>query len=109
MAHCFFIRVVIEMRLEETSRQLAGRVEKLSDAFGAELELIARGCAENFDAVAGRDDQSFTNDVTVDELTQATGARFVVKGESLADLYRSCFVIDSDENDGHLFSHKRHK
>jgi hypothetical protein len=40
-------------------------------------------------------------------LAQAGGARFVVEGESLADLYRSCFVIDSDENDGHFFSHEK--
>src|SRR5689334_24543451 len=107
MSYGFFVRVMIEMRLEETFRKAAGCVEKLCDAFGAELELIAGGRAENFDAIAGRDDQSFTNDVAVDELAQAHGARFVVKGESLADLYRSGFVIDSDENNGHFFSHKK--
>src|SRR5690349_4987336 len=104
MSHCFFIGVVIEMRFEETFRQAAGRVEKLRDAFGAELELIARSCAEDLDAIAGRDDQSFTDDVTVDELAQACGARFIVEGESFADLYRSSFVIDSDEKNGHFFT-----
>ena len=88
---------------------MAGRVEELLDASGAKLEFIACGGAEDLHAVAGRNDESFTNDVAVDELAQATGTRFVVEGKSLADLYRSCFVIDSDENDGHFFSHKNHK
>src|SRR6476469_3802495 len=95
------------MRLEETRRQVTGRVEKLSDAFGAEIELIVRGCTEDLDAVAGRDDQSFAYDVAVDELAQSRGARIVVEGESFADFYRSGFVIDSDENNGHFFSHKK--
>src|SRR3954452_1156881 len=95
------------MRLEETCGQVAGRVEKLGDAFGAELELIAGSRAENLDAITGRDDQSFTHDVAVDELAQPRGAGFVVEGESFADLDRSGFVIDSDENDGHFFSHKK--
>src|SRR6185437_908128 len=102
MSYGFFVRVVIQMRFEETFRKAAGRVEKLGDPFGAELELIGGGRAENFDAIAGRDDQSFTNDVAVDELAQAHGARFVVEGESLADLYRSGFVIDSDEKNRHF-------
>ena len=97
-----FVRVMIEMRFEETCRQVAGSVEKLSDAFGAEVELIVRGRAEDFDAIARGDDQSFTHDLAVDELAQATRAGLVVKGESFADLYRSCFVIDSDEKNGHL-------
>src|SRR5215813_13530053 len=99
--------MVVEMCFEETGRQVAGGVEELRDAFRAELELIAGGGAENLHAIAGRDDQSFAHDVAVDELAQTTGAGFVVKGESLADLYRSCLVIDSDEKNGHMFSHKK--
>jgi hypothetical protein len=29
-------------------------------------------------------------------LAQASGTRFVVEGESLADFHRSCLVVDSD-------------
>jgi hypothetical protein len=74
------------MCVDKTSRQVAGRVEKLCNAFGAELELIARGCAEDLDAITGRDDQSFAYDFAVDELAQARCARIVVESESLADL-----------------------
>ena len=76
------------MRFQETRGQVSGRVEKLCDTFRAELDLIARGRAEDLDAIAGRDDQSFTNDVAVDELAQAGSTRFVVESESFADLYR---------------------
>src|SRR5215203_6133945 len=94
--------MVVEMRLEETRRQVAGGVEELSYTCGAELELVARSCAEDLDAIAGRDDQSFTHDFAIDELAQTIDARFVIEGESLADLYRSCLMIDSDEKNGHL-------
>jgi hypothetical protein len=107
VSHSFFVGVVIEMRLEETRRQLAGRVEKLGDTVCAKLDLIAGCGADDFDAIASRDDQPFTHDLAVDELAQATGAGFVVERESLADLYRSGLVIDSDEKNGHLFSHKK--
>ena len=97
----------VEMLVEKAGRQATGGVEKLSDTSSAKLELVCRSCAEDLDAIASRDDQSFTQEVAVDELAQSNGARFVVEGESLADLYRSSFVIDSDENDGHFFSHKK--
>src|ERR1043165_3204083 len=109
MSHRFFVRVVIQVRFEKTGGQVARRIEKPGNAFRAELELIAGGRTENFNTIAGRDDQSFTNDVAIDELAQAHGARFVVESESFADLYRSGFVIDSDEKNGHVFSHKTHK
>jgi len=95
------------MCLQETGRQLARRVEKLCDSICAKLDLIGCRGADHFDAITSRDDQSFTHDVAIDELAQSAGARFVVEGESLADLYRSGLVIDSDEKNRHLFSHKK--
>src|ERR1051325_2071541 len=80
---------------------MAGRVEKLRDASKAKVELVGGGGAEDLDAVARGNNQSFTNDVAVDESAQAIGTRFVVESESLADLDRSCLVIDSDKEDGH--------
>jgi hypothetical protein len=76
---------------------MSGRVEKLLNASDAEIELVAGGGAEDLDAVASGNDQSFANHIAVDELAQSIGAHLVVEGESLADLDRSCFVIDSDK------------
>src|SRR6185503_9756234 len=52
VSHGFFVGVAIEMCFEKTRRQVAGSVEKLRDASGAKLELLACGGAEDLDAVA---------------------------------------------------------
>ena len=46
-------------------------------------------------------------DLGMHDSTEEQGMRAGL--ESFADLDRSGFVIDSDEKNGHFFSHKRHK
>src|SRR6185369_2267836 len=99
-----FIRVPIKMLIEETRRQMAGRVEEVLELSRSKFQLLSRSRAENLHAITSRNDQTLAHDLAVDETAQTVRARRVVEGESFADLYRSCFVIDSDEKYGHLLN-----
>src|SRR6185503_126872 len=101
VAHRVFVRVTIEILIEETRGQATRRDEEVRELSRPKLQLLGRSCTENLDAVTSRNDQAFAHDLAVDEMTQTRRARLVVERESFADLYRSCFVIDSDEKYGH--------
>src|SRR5687767_2427746 len=92
------------MVLQKTRRQVAGRIEKLRYASGSQVDLVGRHRAQDLHAVAGRDDQSFTHNVAVDETAQSRRARRIVEREPFAHLDRSCLVIDSDQDYRHWFS-----
>src|SRR5687767_3128680 len=102
MPDCIFIGMPVKMIVQKTRGQLSRRIKKLRDTSGAQIDLIVCRRAQDLDTIASRDDQSFTHHLSIDECAQSGRARRVVKREAFADLDRSCLVIDSDQDYGHV-------
>jgi hypothetical protein len=106
MPHGLIIRMTIEVLRDQFGWNRARIAQETSDALSA-LKSFLRACRrQDFNAITGRDDQSFAYHLAVNERAQTGGARFIRESEPLAHRNRRGFVIESDEYDGHKRSNQ---
>jgi hypothetical protein len=96
MPDCLIIGVLIKVCFVKRSRQSICPTEKLVNALDGVVQTLAGCFGKYFHAIASGDNQTLPNNFAVNEGAQASRARFVSEGETLAHLHRRRFVIDSN-------------